>query len=103
MRLLCAVILLVWGAAAGAAETRDFPGDPETGWVYAQTQCVHCHTQNGPRAFRIIANQSGMTGMALVAWLTAAEHDKMPHLVLKPEDARNVVAYILSLQDPPAK
>jgi hypothetical protein len=44
-----------------------------------------------------------MTGTALVAWLTASEHDAMPHLVLKPDEARNVVAYILSLQDQPEK
>jgi mono/diheme cytochrome c family protein len=103
MRLLFAALFLLSASTAAAAQTPDFPGDAAAGWVYAQQHCGGCHTQNGPRTFRAIANQNGMTGMALVAWLTATEHRTMPHLVLKADEARNVVAYILSLQDPPAK
>ena len=50
----------------------------------------------GP-AFRDIANTPGMTAMALKVFLTSS-HPKMPNLILTPEEAADVTAYILSLR-----
>jgi mono/diheme cytochrome c family protein len=103
MRILLTAAFLTALAAGAGAETPAFPGDAETGWVYAQQHCFGCHPQNGKRNFKEIGSQPGMTGTALIAWLTASDHRDMPHLLLKPDEARNVVAYILSLQEAPRK
>jgi hypothetical protein len=47
--------------------------------------------------FADVADTPGMTAMALFAWVSTS-HPTMPDIVLPPEDLRNVVAYILSLQ-----
>ena len=98
MRFL-AITTLMLTASASYGQPPATPGDPETGWVYAQQHCVGCHSQKGPRSFRSIVDDPGMTGTALTVWLTSSEHGDMPHLMLKPKDARDVVAYILSLKD----
>ena len=73
----------------------------------ARRVCVACHVVDGERpsrpliagapAFRDVANTPGMTAAALHVFLTTT-HAKMPNLILKPEEMKDVVAYILSLR-----
>jgi hypothetical protein len=47
--------------------------------------------------FPAIANKPGTTAMGLNIWLTNP-HPTMPTLVLYPQEAADVIAYILSLR-----
>ena len=75
------------------------------GHALARQVCVACHVvdaQSSPRravgpAFHDIANTPGMTATALHAFLTTS-HQKMPNLILTPEEMSDVIAYILSLR-----
>ena len=75
------------------------------GHAFARRVCVACHVVDAqsspPRAvgpaFHAIANTPGMTATALHAFLTTS-HQKMPNLILTPEEMSGVIAYILSLR-----
>jgi mono/diheme cytochrome c family protein len=83
------------------------PGDPQAGRAFALEACSVCHIvapgqRVSPRiasavTFRQIANTEGMTGMKLQAILSTP-HRIMPNLILTPEEAANVIAYILTLR-----
>jgi mono/diheme cytochrome c family protein len=85
-----------------------FPQDASVaaGHDLARRVCVACHLVDGARpsrpliagapAFRDIANTPGMTTTAPHVFLTTS-HRKMPNLILKPEEMKDVIAYILSL------
>jgi mono/diheme cytochrome c family protein len=83
------------------------PGDPQAGRAFALEACSVCHVvapeqRVSPRiagavTFRRIANIEGMTGMKLQAILSTP-HRVMPNLILTPEEAANVIAYILTLR-----
>jgi mono/diheme cytochrome c family protein len=90
-------------------------GDPEAGQALAREVCANCHAvlpgegvdpdpdplpfeELVPLPFEDIANTPGVTPMALIAWLTTS-HPTMPDIILKDEELRNVVAYILSLKE----
>lgn len=103
MVTVLAVLAVPTGAAAQPA---DFPGDPEAGANYARIACANCHRisphqplrdATGP-GFQEIAAKPETTAMSLLAWLTSVPHPTMPNLIIPPEDAKNVVAYILSLR-----
>jgi mono/diheme cytochrome c family protein len=98
--LLAAAMLLVSGYAACAQDA-----DIAAGQAYAQKVCAACHAvlvneNMSPLAeaptFQSVADTPGMTEMALTVWLQSS-HPTMPNIVLKPDDLRNVVAYIHSL------
>jgi len=98
---LAGVILLVAGPL-WAQEA----GDPRGGYVVARQTCSVCHAIEKGRArsanagaptFAAIAAVPGMTAAALLASLQTS-HRTMPNLILPPEELRDVVAYILSLQ-----
>jgi len=83
-------------------------GDRTEGLALARRICSQCHTVDrspapspnpaSPR-FEVIAKVPGMTAAALsVALLTP--HRTMPNVMLTPEQLRNIVAHILSLQQP---
>jgi mono/diheme cytochrome c family protein len=99
--IACMALLYASSAAAQAF------GDAEAGYVVASEQCALCHAiapeessvlpvPDAP-SFADVADTPGMTAMALFAWMTTS-HPTMPDIVLPPEELRNVVAYILSLQ-----
>lgn len=101
------VFTLAMASAAAAQEA----GDARKGQEYALKVCAECHgvRQGDPASpriglatFRTIANTPGMTGTALAVWLRTP-HKSMPNLVIEAEDRSNVIAYILSLRDPPAR
>ncbi len=99
-----AALALTLAAAPALAE--DFPGDPVAGEAYARSACSECHevtrwqdwgNMMGPSFFDVAAEKS-TTGMSLLAWLTSINHPTMPDLIVPPEQARDVTAYILSLR-----
>lgn len=80
--------------------------DIEAGAAYAKQVCAACHAvlpneQVSPlpqaRTFQSVADTPGMTELALSVWLQSS-HPTMPNIVLEPDDMRNVVAYIRSLE-----
>jgi hypothetical protein len=83
------------------------PGNPRTGHDFALGACTPCHVvspdQESPIRFanapdfRVIANEPGTTAIGLNIWLTNP-HPTMPKLVLYPQEAADVIAYILSLR-----
>jgi mono/diheme cytochrome c family protein len=90
-----------------AAEARrpPVPGNPQAGHDFTLGTCTPCHVvspdQKSPVRFadapdfRMIANASRTTAVGLNIWLTNA-HPTMPKLVLDPQEAADVIAYILS-------
>ena len=98
---LAAAALLALNAEALAQDA-----DIEAGAAYAKKVCAACHAvlpneQISPLpqapTFQSVANTPGMTEMALTVWLQSS-HPTMPNIVLAPDDMRNVVAYIRSLE-----
>jgi mono/diheme cytochrome c family protein len=101
VKVLAAAMLLAFASEAAAQE-----GDVEAGAAYAKQVCAACHAvlpneQISPLlqapTFQSVANTRGMTELALTVWLQSS-HPTMPNIVLKPDDLRNVVAYIRSLK-----
>jgi len=99
--LLTIVMMLTLGSAALAQEA-----DVEAGAAYAEQVCAACHAvlpneQISPLpqapTFQSVADTPGMTELALTVWLQSS-HPTMPNIILKPDDLRNVVAYIRSLE-----
>ena len=89
-------------ASAGAATL----GDPKAGRAYAQEQCASCHSivpdgNTSPvdkaTPFQAIADTGGMTRTALVVFFRTP-HRTMPNLIIRGDDADNIIAYILSLR-----
>ena len=83
------------------------PGDPRIGRSFALDNCRPCHVvaadQGSPVRFanapdfRSIANRPQTTPFGLNISLTNP-HPTMPTLQLTPEEASNVIAYIMSLR-----
>ena len=100
--MLGAVLLAAFASQVEAQE-----GDVAAGAAYAKQVCADCHAvlpneQISPLAqaptFQKVANLPGMTEMALSVWLQSS-HPTMPNIILKPDDLRNVVAYIEQPQE----
>lgn len=101
--LLAGVTLLATGSLP-AQES----GDPRAGQEVARQVCAACHAVEkgqsrsasaGVPTFMAIAAVPGMTAAALQSSIHTSHRDRtMPSLILPPEDLRDVVAYILSLQ-----
>jgi mono/diheme cytochrome c family protein len=98
--MLGAAMLLVYGHAGLAQEA-----DVAAGQAYAEQVCAACHAVLAnenmsplPQAptFQSVADTPGMTEVALTVWLQSS-HPTMPNIILKPDELRNVVAYIRSL------
>lgn len=100
-----AFTLAVSTASAQVAPTA---GDPQAGRAYALQNCAGCHVvssrQSTPArvapSFQAIANMRSTTEISLHAFLSTS-HPKMPNFILAPNDAADVIAYILSLRDRP--
>ena len=105
---LATLLSIVAGAAA--AQDSTFGGDAQAGRAFALEVCTPCHVVSsrqlsparlavGPR-FEAIANSPGVTAAGLRAFL-ATPHKTMPNLILAPDEAADVVAYLLSLRHQP--
>ena len=102
--LLLGLALLAPMIGSAAAQT-----GAEGGKVLAQGMCAECHAiqsaqlqSPNPYAppFETIANVRGMSSPALWSILHSS-HRRMPNIILRPEQTRAIVAYILTLQDTP--
>jgi len=91
-------------ASLGHAES---VGRPQQGRAMALSVCAECHAvrQGDLRSpnddappFARIAATPGMTTIALTAALRTS-HRTMPNIVLQPDEAADVIAYILSLRN----
>jgi len=99
---LAALLLIRIHSALGAS--RDDRSLAE-GRHLAEAWCTACHaidakaaaTANAAPGFAAIANQPSTTELSLKVFLRS-NHPNMPNLVLKPDQADNLVAYILSLK-----
>jgi mono/diheme cytochrome c family protein len=100
--VVLATVALLGGVSGAMAQE----GDVAAGQAYAKQVCADCHAvlpneQISPLpqapTFQTAANMRGMTEMALTVWLQTS-HPTMPNIVLKSDDLRNVVAYIVSLK-----
>jgi mono/diheme cytochrome c family protein len=109
MRLLAVIsCLLIVAITRATASAEEEIGDPVAGFFVAAEACAFCHAilpeepdSPIPQAtrFQAIAGTPGMTERALVVWLTTSHPFRtMPHLILEPEELRNVIAYIRSLR-----
>lgn len=105
MAIRLAAAILFAGIALIPAAAQD-TGDAQQGRVLARDVCAACHAVEAePSAsparqapsFVTLARTPGMTEMALNAALHTS-HRTMPNLVLTVPEARNVIAYILSLK-----
>ncbi|MEZ5996370.1 MAG: hypothetical protein R3C25_11515 [Hyphomonadaceae bacterium] len=101
--LLCAACAPV--RPAPDAVSHEQAGNAQAGLAYAESVCAECHAvapgalfSPNPAAppFEEIANAPGMTGLALNVWLNSA-HESMPHLIIAPERADDLAAYLVTL------
>ena len=99
------LVAMIW-ATAGSAQAQQV-GDAAQGLRLAHEACAECHLvvksegkSPNPDAptFEEIATTPGMTGLALAVALQTS-HRTMPNIVIKGEDAQNVISYLLSLKE----
>ena len=100
-----AFALLAGASAAMAAEE----GDPARGKTIAEGECARCHDVGAggafktmPPSFASIAAFRAPEEIEGRIWFPAM-HSRMPpmYFTLEPQDVRDVVAYILTLEAPP--
>lgn len=100
--LLLGLALLAPGSAAAQANA-------DRGKALAQGMCAECHAIQSAQIqspnsyappFETIANIRGMSSPALWSMLHTS-HRRMPNIILRPQETRAIVTYILTLQDTP--
>jgi mono/diheme cytochrome c family protein len=96
-------ILLMLAATPVLAQNA---GDPVAGLARANEVCATCHAVAlGDRAspvgeappFQVVAETPGMSEIALTAFFQTP-HPTMPNLIVGADEARDLIAYILSLR-----
>lgn len=96
------MLVVTLGATAAAEELL---GDPIAGRKLAYDVCAACHVVEpgleprsdiGAPAFPELAEQPGITALSLRVFLQTP-HERMPDLLLSPDETDNVIAHILSL------
>jgi mono/diheme cytochrome c family protein len=109
MSLMRTILAALTVAVTCSSTTAQLAGDAVRGRVYAMQVCAECHAiensaaaspNSGAARFLDIANTPGMTEIALSAFLFTP-HRSMPNLIVPPADARDLIAYVLSLRRPP--
>ncbi len=109
MRAMSTIAFAAALISCGVTRAEDFPGDPTAGRVLAEQVCAVCHSLDGAggtggparaeRSLKEIAKDPRMTPTALIFWLTGTPHPTMPSLILSSEEARDVTAFILTLNE----
>lgn len=97
-------------AVPASALAQSLAGNPSLGRQVATTICASCHQviwgdergrpQNAP-SFPDIAKLPSTTALSLKVFLRS-NHMEMPNLIISNSDTDDVIAYILSLKEPPA-
>jgi len=107
-----------WAAPTTNAQTNPTDGDIAAGRDMALLACTGCHVVASnqpfkplypgppfPPDFRDIANRPNISAVSLQHHLdtlpTVPENSHMPNLLLSSDEARNVVAFIISLRNKP--
>ena len=102
------IAAMIWAAASSVQAAQ--VGSAQQGLRLARETCAQCHlvdnaAVNSPNpnapSFEAIGKTPGLTSTALAAALQTS-HRTMPNVVIKGDDANNIIAYILSLVDAPA-
>ncbi len=102
MRVLLTLTVLMVAGEALAQQV----GNPVDGLSYANHSCAECHAvasgdMNSPASaapsFQEIANTPGMSEVALISFFQTP-HPSMPNLIVPADNARDLIAYILSLK-----
>ena len=89
--------------ATAAARAQGSGGNAASGRALAKAWCAECHRvePNAPGAsvadFTEVANLPSTTALSLKVFLQSS-HKDMPNLILKPAEADDIIAYILSLK-----
>jgi mono/diheme cytochrome c family protein len=85
------------------AQAQDSGGNAASGRALAEAWCAECHRveRTAPGAsvadFTEVANLPSTTALSLKVFLQSS-HKDMPNLILKPAEADDIIAYILSLK-----
>lgn len=102
---VCALALILFvrlHQASGASLSSDGASD---GHRLAEAWCKGCHaidaatagTRGGPPDFLAIANRASTTALSLKVFLKTS-HQRMPNIIIAPEQADDLATYILSLR-----
>ena len=101
--ILLAGLLATMSAATGPIRAQDLGGNIESGRSLAQAWCAQCHSFGRDRTgifaadFIEVANLPSTTALSLRVFLQS-NHKEMPNFSLKPAEADDIIAYILSLK-----
>jgi len=101
--MIVLTVLLGMTLAMAPARAQDSGGNATSGRALAKAWCAECHRvePNAPGAsvadFTEVANLPSTTALSLKVFLQSS-HKDMPNLVLKPTEADDIIAYILSLK-----
>lgn len=105
MRLPAPLVImpLLFATHAGAQE---LPGNPEAGRQLARRVCSVCHVVEqgqadvpnvGAPPFAEVAKDLSITALSLRVFLQTP-HERMPDLMLAPQETDDVISYILTLK-----
>ena len=109
IRLIATAILIVgtlFLVRLPVAAATTLAEDPATsGHRIAEAWCKECHAidanavRTGTTApdFTAVANQPSTTALSLKVFLRS-NHSKMPNFIIEPNDANDIIQYILSLK-----
>jgi mono/diheme cytochrome c family protein len=99
---MTAALLLCSAASALAQEV----GDPRKGYDYAVRNCAECHAVEAANTdsenseappFQLLARDPELSDLALTVFFQSP-HEGMPDLIVQAADARDLIAYIRSLE-----
>ena len=102
VRVTIAAVILATASSSQAQQV----GSAQQGLRLAHEACAQCHlvdkvpgrsTDADAPTFETIAKTPGLSSAALAVALQTS-HRAMPNLVIKGDDAKNIIAYILSLK-----
>ena len=106
----CVAVLLGLLALTASARAENKPGNAAEGQRFAEMWCSGCHpvalraARTGGIApdFGTIAERPETSAQALKVFFNSS-HPLMPNFQLAPDEADDVIAYILSLKKPPQR
>jgi cytochrome c len=102
---ICVVAALIFVRLHNASGA-PLPSDSASaGHRLAEAWCRDCHaidattvgTRGGPPDFVAVANRASTTGLSLKVFLKTS-HQRMPNLIITPDQADDLANYILSLK-----
>jgi len=104
---LCFIFVAMIWATASSVQSAEVGSVSQQGPALAHEACADCHlvdkgagrsTDANAPTFEAIAKTPGLTSAALAVALQTS-HRTMPNVVIKGDDANNIIAYILSLKE----